>query len=106
MNNPTTFSLICTVVEKDLERRIAKLGDDGAILRFDGLRADCLTAIVNRLSKSTFSKDIWFQIPRTLVVEEDIEAPSTLTDFNAAYVRNATPPTGKKLVFSFKSSFS
>lgn len=47
MNNPTTFSLICTVVEKDLERRIAKLGDDGAILRFDGLRADCLTAIVN-----------------------------------------------------------
>ena len=47
MNNPTTFSLICTVVEKDLERRIAKLGDDGAILRFDGLRADCLTAIVS-----------------------------------------------------------
>lgn len=100
MNNPTTFSLICTVVEKDLERRIAKLGNDGAILRFDGLRADCLTAIVNRLSKSTFSKDIWFQIPRTLVVEADIEAPSTLTDFNAAYVRNATPPTGKKLVLT------
>ena len=100
MIQTSKFPLICTVVEKELETKLRKLNNDDALLRFDGLRADCLTAIINHLCHSHFSAKIWFQIPRTLVIEDDIEDASVLTDQNAAFVRNSTPPADKKLVLT------
>ena len=94
------FSLICAVVEKELQRHLAKVREEGEILRFDGLRPDCLTAIINHLVKSPFASNIWFQIPEKLVIADEIQSPSVLTCHNAAYVRNATAPEDKKLVLT------
>lgn len=99
MNEPQTFSLICKVVEKNLEQRIRESQDYRQLIRFDGLDKDCLTAILNHLAQNELIKSsAWVQVCRSLVNEDEIHEQAFLTDKNAAFIRNACPPNNLTFV--------
>lgn len=101
MSESQTYSLISKVVEKDILQRAQVADNSQQFFCFNGLRPECLTAILNHLAKNDQIREVsWIQVCRNLVNEDNIQEPAFITDYNSAYIRNTLKPEWARLIIA------